>query len=364
MQLLASDLTGTSHTITRDRTLTVELTAASGTIVTLYMNGAAVGQQTSASNPLEFAVPGTLADGQYLFTATAETVSGLVSPFSTPFTVTVDNTPPAISSFGLDPGFQARPYGQNLTMMPTVRLTGQTVPAPTVTLVETGAQTTSDSSGNFSFYPVNMPNQGASTFTAKVTDVAGNISTLAETFTKIASTLNTNLLPPDVTLNLSESTARVGDAVTFSIPTQTNDGQPLASEVLLINGNPIPIGPSGTATFTSATPGVFTVVAKAFDAEGNEGDANQTLTFLTPPNGLPAPTAGFNETFVTPVVTMPTAIMGTANTPDLLRYTLQYSVEGQDQWTTFATGTTPVVNGTLGTIDPTTMPNGFYDVLA
>ena len=59
---------------------------------------------------------------------------------------------------------------------------------------------------------------------------------------------------------------------------------------------------------------------------------------------------------------MPTAIMGTANTPDLLQYTLQYSVEGQNQWTTFATGTTPVVNGTLGTLDPTMMENGFYDV--
>ena len=54
--------------------------------------------------------------------------------------------------------------------------------------------------------------------------------------------------------------------------------------------------------------------------------------------------------------------MGTANSPDFLQYTLQYSPEGQNQWTTFASGTTPVVNGTLGTIDPTMMQNGFYDV--
>ncbi len=59
---------------------------------------------------------------------------------------------------------------------------------------------------------------------------------------------------------------------------------------------------------------------------------------------------------------MPTPIMGTANSPDFLQYTLQYSVEGQNQWTTFGTGTTPVLNGTLGTIDPTMMVNGFYDV--
>ena len=60
VQLIASDLTGTSNTITKDRTLTVQLTAPAGTIVTLYMNGASVGQQTSASStsPIQFVVPG------------------------------------------------------------------------------------------------------------------------------------------------------------------------------------------------------------------------------------------------------------------------------------------------------------------
>ncbi len=74
------------------------------------------------------------------------------------------------------------------------------------------------------------------------------------------------------------------------------------------------------------------------------------------------PVAGFGTNLVTPVVTLPTPIVGTANTTSLLQYTLEYSIEGQNQWTTFANGTTPVVNGTLGTIDPTLMTNGFYDV--
>ncbi len=257
---------------------------------------------------------------------------------------------------------KSQAFGTNTTVMPTVRLDGQTEAGATVELVETGALTTADASGSFSFYPVNLPTLAAYTFTVKATDVAGNSSTLPQTFTRVDNTLPSNLIPPDVTLNLSETTARVGDTVTFNIPTQTHDGQPLASEVLLINGNQVPISPTGTASFSSLTPGVFNVVVKAFDAQGNEGDATQTLTFLTPPNGLTAPVAGFNETVVTPIVTMPTPIMGTANTSDMLQYALQYSVEGQNQWTTFATGTTPVINGSLGTIDPTTMENGYYDV--
>ena len=77
--------------------------------------------------------------------------------------------------------------------------------------------TTADSSGNFSFYPVNLPNLGAYTFTAKVTDVAGNVNSMQQTFTRIDNELTSNLLPPDVTLNLSETTARVGDTVTITV---------------------------------------------------------------------------------------------------------------------------------------------------
>ncbi len=362
LHLIPSDLTGSSNTFTKDRSLTVELSAAPGTLVTLYANGAAVGEQTASQATLDFAVPGTLADGQYLFTATAGTLSGLVSPFSNPFTVTVDNAPPAITSFGLDSTFEAPSYGQNETVMPTVRLDGQTIAGASVELLQTGATTTADSSGDFSFYPVSVPNLGTYTFTAQVTDVAGNTNTLAATFTRIDNTLPSNLLPPDVTLNVSETTARVGDTVTLTVVTQTHDNKPLANLVLLINGNIVALNSAGTATFTSATPGVFTAVAKAFDAEGNEGDATQTFTYLTPPSGLPAPVAQFNEQYATPDVTMPTAIMGTANSPALLQYTLQYSVQGLNQWTTFATGTAPVVSGTLGTIDPTMMNNGYYDV--
>ena len=120
VHLITGDLTGTSNTETKARNLTVELSSAAGTLVTLYMNGTQISQAPAAGSPLDFEVPGTLPDGKYLFTATAASASGLVSPFSTPFTVTVDNAIPAIQSYGLDAAFDARPYGHNLTVMPTV----------------------------------------------------------------------------------------------------------------------------------------------------------------------------------------------------------------------------------------------------
>ena len=253
LHLIASDLTGSSTSTTKDRSLTVELSAQPGTLVTLYENGVPLGQQTATSSPLDFVIPGSLADGSYLFTATAETLSGLTSPFSNPFTATVDNSPPAITSFSLDSQFQTQPYGHNMTVMQMVRLDGQTVAGASVKLLETGATATADSSGDFSFYPVNLPNLGRYTFTVEATDVAGNTATLPKTFMRISDILATNLIPPDVTLNISTTTARVGDTVTFTMPTQTHDGQPLASEVLLINGSQVPISASGTATLSSLT---------------------------------------------------------------------------------------------------------------
>ncbi len=197
------------------------------------MNGAQVGQQTASSqHRCNFAVPGQLADGQYIFTATAGTVSGLVSPFSTPLTITVDNTPPAISSFTLGFRFRrtaVRPeHDRDADRTPRwadgTRRDGRVgrdraqrrrpIPRAISRSIRSTCRTIA-----------------AYTFTAKVTDVAGNVSTLAKTFTRIDNTLPSNLIPPDVTLNVSETTARIGDTVNISVVTATHDSKPLASEV-------------------------------------------------------------------------------------------------------------------------------------
>ena len=285
------------------------------------MNGASVGQQTSTSSttPLDFAVPGTLADGQYLFTATAGTVSGLVSPFSTPFTVTVDNTPPAISSFGLDPGFVgAGRTATNTTRDADDRLQGQTVPGATVTLVETGAETTADSSGNFAFYPVNFPDLGATHVHRDGDRCRGQHHHPAPRPSRGSTTRSpSNLLPPDVTLNLSETTARVGDTVTFIDP-DPDPRRPAPGQRGLAHqrqSDPDQLDWHGDIHLGDT--GRVHGDGEGVRRRGQRGRRDPDADFLTPPNGLPAPVAGFNETVVTPVVTMPTPIMGTANTPDL-----------------------------------------------
>ena len=72
-------------------------------------------------------------------------------------TFTLDTTPPAVS-FDLDPSTDSAPVGDQQTTFSTVILTGQTGPFDPVTLVETGATTTADASGKFSF--AEMPLHG------------------------------------------------------------------------------------------------------------------------------------------------------------------------------------------------------------
>ena len=61
-------------------------------------------------------------------------------------------------------------------------------------------------------------------------------------------------------------------------------------------------------------------------------------------------------------VTLPTAIIGTADDTDLMRYVLELSEAGKNDFSVFASGTTPVVNAVLGQFDPTVLLNGIYDV--
>lgn len=61
-------------------------------------------------------------------------------------------------------------------------------------------------------------------------------------------------------------------------------------------------------------------------------------------------------------VTLPTDIIGTADDADLLRYVLELSEAGKNDFRVFASGMTPVINWVLGQFDPTLLLNGIYDV--
>ena len=61
-------------------------------------------------------------------------------------------------------------------------------------------------------------------------------------------------------------------------------------------------------------------------------------------------------------VTGPTAIVGTVRSPELQSWTLAVRAVGDPDWIALGTGTTPLEAQTLGTLDPTLLENGLYEV--
>ncbi|MBL0123942.1 MAG: PASTA domain-containing protein [Betaproteobacteria bacterium] len=84
--------------------------------------------------------------------------------------------------------------------------------------------------------------------------------------------------------------------------------------------------------------------------------AARTLGDNTPPAAaITAPTDGA-------AITGPTTIVGTATDTNFLRYELAIALAGDETFSVIAEGTTAVNNGTLGTLDPTTMVNDLYTI--
>jgi RHS repeat-associated protein len=61
-------------------------------------------------------------------------------------------------------------------------------------------------------------------------------------------------------------------------------------------------------------------------------------------------------------VTGPTPIVGTVRSPELQSWTLSFRAVGDPDWIALGTGTTPLEAQTLGTLDPTLLENGLYEV--
>ena len=106
---------------------------------------------------------------------------------------------------------------------------------------------------------------------------------------------------------------------------------------------------------------MFTVEATATDTAGNEGFASTEFRVLTT-GDTTLPTVALSLPDDGSEVTMPTDIIGTADDTDLMRYVLELSEAGKNDFSVFASGTTPVVNAVLGQFDPTLLLNGIYDV--
>ncbi|MEZ6061267.1 MAG: RHS repeat-associated core domain-containing protein [Planctomycetaceae bacterium] len=140
-------------------------------------------------------------------------------------------------------------------------------------------------------------------------------------------------------------------------------------DALTIDGTPVVVDSFGTASFRSATPGLFDIVATAFDEAGNETTASVTLRVIDPADTL-GPVIDITGPSPNSEVTTLTDIIGSVTDDNLEFFTVEFGradlVDINDptafdpDYVTIATGTADVTNALLGTFDPTLLMNDSY----
>ena len=176
-----------------------------------------------------------LSNGTYELTATATDLAGNTSSFSEPLTIAVDTDPPIEPIFALDPASDTDTVGDLETRAETVTLVGQTEANATVELVETGAITTADATGRFSFVGVALAS-GPNSLTVQAGDGAGNISEFSQTITRVETFGIEELSPANAEEFVSLTRETIVRFTTPVDPTTLNED----SFYLIANGERIP----------------------------------------------------------------------------------------------------------------------------
>ncbi|AFY71953.1 RHS repeat-associated core domain protein (plasmid) [Thalassoporum mexicanum PCC 7367] len=231
---------------------------------------------------------GPLADGVYVLHLQATDEFGNVSD-SFDINFTLDTTAPAVPTIDLDPAFDTEPVGDEQTTLDLVTLTGQSEPNSQIEIVQTGQTAVADFSGLFSIPNVALA-LGANQFDIKAIDVAGNETTITESFTRLD---NTPLISFDAASFSATEEATATDVV---IPITLSD-TPTADVT-------VPITVDGTAIAGATDDFTISDSSITFTAGATGVDLTQNVTVTINPDDIPEP----DETVILGFGTLPAGV--------------------------------------------------------
>ncbi len=163
--------------------------------------------------------------------------------------------------------------------------------------------------------------------------------------------------PPRVSLLVSQNPAAWGTTVHVAV--SATDNVSVQSTMLTMAGTPVALDANGRATITADQAGSFEFVATATDTAGNESQETATLVVIDP-SVVGDPIVTLTSPAANAVLTAPADVIGTADDPDLLYYTLSVALFGTNSFREIARGTGSVVAAALGTFDPSLLTNDSY----
>lgn len=134
--------------------------------------------------------------------------------------------------------------------------------------------------------------------------------------------------------------------------------QPLSTGITWQSSNP-------SVAFVTTTPGRIGAAAAGtatISASYGGATGSTMITVVQRQPNSTDPIAEITSPDNQATVTGPVPVIGTASDPEFLKYVLEIAPVGETTYTTIFESTTPVVNGTLGTLDPTLLVNDLYNL--
>ncbi len=165
--------------------------------------------------------------------------------------------------------------------------------------------------------------------------------------------------PPPVIKIKHAETVVPGDTLPITI--ESDVALDRLTIVLTVNGTPIEVDAEGHAQFSSDTPGLYLIQVTVTDSKGNSTEASSRFV-VTAPNDHTPPVVTLTSPPADAEITAPTEIIGTVSDTYLIGYTLAWSPRGKNSYTTFFNGSSAINNDVLGTLDPSLLMNGLYDI--
>ncbi|WP_395279605.1 BapA/Bap/LapF family large adhesin [Enterobacter asburiae] len=300
----------TSGNSTNDARPTFNGTGDVGSTVHVIVDGNEIGTAVVNAQGSWTFTPGTdLPDGPHAITFNATDAAGNVGTATAPFNLTVDTgvpSAPVISTAGDNVGSIQTPLSSGQSTDDTSpTLNGTATANATVTVYENGqpvGTVQADGTGAWSFTPSTPLASGSHTWTATVTDAAGNVSPTSPGFTLIVDTAAPNA--PVISQAIDDvgsitGPLTSGQTTDDTVPRLVGTSEPFAT-VNIYEGTTL-VG-TGTADGngswsillnTTLTAGAHSFTAQATDAAGNTSVSSTSfsLTVDTTPPALPVLTS-------------------------------------------------------------------------
>lgn len=286
--------------------------------------------------------------GQHRVTVAAVDPLGAGGTQSYSLVVVADNHPPTITSSPVQRVAAGSLYGYD------VRATDADGDALTYRLVTAPSGMTLDSLGRVR-WATTLADAGLKPVVLTVSDPVG--SSVTQSF-NIQVTADTRA--PVVRIAAADTRLPVG--AILDIAAVATDDVGVASLVVTYAGTPIQLGADGRTQLELRSPGTFTIAAIATDAAGNVGQDSFELEIFTPVVDPTDPVVEITAPAMDAAITARVPILGTASDANLANYKLTVRPLAGGAETQIGGGTTSVVNGTLGLLDPTLLANDSYEL--